>query len=108
MSIPTSRRLGQVILSVYATLAIIGITAAPAHADDGWRHREWRRHEWREHEWREHAWRRGYYPGYYPAPYAAPGYAYPAPGYVYAPPPPVVYAPVPAPGINVVVPLQIR
>jgi hypothetical protein len=73
-----------------------GIAAAPASAeewyrhdgygrydrDDGWRAREWREHAWRAHEWREHRYYRDYY-----GPrvvYGAPGYY--APGYYYAPP----------------------
>jgi len=71
------------------TLIALGIScavagAAPAFADEGWRHQErqewrhqeWREHAWREHEWREHEWREHQrydapppvyygYPGYY-------------------------------------------
>lgn len=63
--------------------------AAPAFADDGWRHHDrggWRDHEWREREWREHHWRdRDYEPPVVVAPpygyYAPPPVYYGNPGY---------------------------
>ena len=89
------RTLHTLVLALGMAALMGGIAAAPAHADDHWRHdRAWREHEWRRHH------------PHHVAVYAAPVYA-PPPAVVYAPPPPppVVYAP---PGINIVVPLHIH
>jgi hypothetical protein len=104
---PTARRHGTVRALVMALgIAAVtgGVTALPAHAEDGDRHHG-HGHGGHEREWRERDWRwhhpYGYvYPGY-------PGYAYgyvPPPVYYYAPPPvyyapPPVYYPPPA-GVN--------
>ncbi len=91
------RNLAIALTAFVLAVAVDGIAARPALADNGW-HRGYERHGWRGHEWREHEWREHHYayyaPGYYP------GYYY-VPGYVYEPPP-VVYAP---PSISFVFPL---
>lgn len=90
------RTLRTLVLALGMAALMGGIAAAPALADDHWRHDR----GWREHEWRRH----------HPHPvavYPAPAYAYAPPPVIYAPPPPppVVYAP---PGLNIVVPLHIH
>jgi hypothetical protein len=80
----------RTLIAVAATALISASAIAPAYADEHWRRhheREWREEQARrDYEWRIH---HGY------APY-------------YASPPPVVYAPAPSPGINLIVPLNIR
>jgi len=78
---------------------VLGVTIggiAPAFADDWHGHDHWREHEWREHEWREH-----HRPVYVPPPVIVA----PPPRAYYVAPPAVV---VPAPGINIVLPINIR
>nr|WP_294511602.1 hypothetical protein [uncultured Rhodopila sp.] len=76
-------RVRNLTLIALGALFAVG-AAAPAFADEDWRHherQEWRyqesrEHAWREHEWREHEWREHQrydapprvtygYPGYY-------------------------------------------
>lgn len=99
------------VLSAGMAALLAGITAAPARADDDWRHREWREHERREHQLRErqawcahHPYACGRPPGYAYAPPPPPVVYTPAPT-VYAAPPAVVYPPA---GLNIVVPIHIR
>ncbi len=85
-----TRRFGPAVVKAVTALmavAVVGITAIPARADDD----DWRRHERIERE-RHHR---------------RPVHVAPAPAYVYAPPP-VVYAPPPPTGINLIFPLNIR
>nr|WP_294527225.1 hypothetical protein [uncultured Rhodopila sp.] len=52
-------RVRNLTLIAFGALFVAG-AAAPAFADEDWRHherREWQNHEWREHAWREHEWR---------------------------------------------------
>src|SRR5260221_2427693 len=83
------RNLAIAVTAFVLAVAVDGIAARPALADDGWhrgyerhgwREHEWRGHAWRGHEWREHEWREhryAYYaPGYYPGYYYVPGYVY--------------------------------
>jgi len=86
-------------MALAAGLMALGLASGPAMAD-GWRHdgeghgygREDHRPEWRH----ERDWHRHYVP--------PPVIYYPPPRAYYAPPPVVM----PAPGINIIIPLQLR
>jgi hypothetical protein len=103
--------LRSMVLALGATALLAGIAAAPARADDDWRHErrdhdEWReRAAWRDHEWHEWCLR-------HPGAYAYPGYVCPVPApptVYYAPPPPppaVIYTP--PPSLEIVVPFRIH
>ncbi len=94
-------------LAVCLGLVLTGGLVSSARADDDWRERRWG--EWRRHEWWEH--HRGWGYGGYGGGYGY-GYGYAPPAVVAAPPPPVVYAPppvvAPVPGLNIVLPINIR
>jgi hypothetical protein len=104
--------LRSLVLALGATALLAGIAAAPARADDDWRHHDRRdREDWREHaEWRDREWRDWCLS--HPGAYAYPGYVCPVPApptVYYAPPPPppaVIYAP--PPSLEIVVPFHIR
>jgi hypothetical protein len=95
------RFLRSVLPKAAAVVAVIGIGATSAFADDDGHHG---RHERHEHHGRGHD-------RHHSRPYvvATPGYVYaPPPAVVYAPPP-VVYAPPLAPsGINFIFPVHIH
>jgi hypothetical protein len=84
-----------------------GVAAGPALADDGTRHgagqqryehQDRREQGWREQGFRRQEWREPAYREHRAYAYAAPSYRYAAPGYAYAP----------RPGLNVVIPFDIR
>jgi hypothetical protein len=88
------RLLAIAVLAMAANAAFI----QPARADDDRRGRGHEHDEWREHEWRARHWHRRYVQVY---PEQVPAYVYAPPPVVYAPPPP-------PPGINLIIPLNIR
>jgi hypothetical protein len=106
---PIPGTLRKLVLAAALVALAGGVAAAPARADDGWRHGR-HGHEWRGHH-RPHVYVAPRYPGYV---YAPPPVIYrPPPAVVYAPPrvvyapPPVVFAP-PGVGVKVVFPINIR
>ncbi len=86
------KRLARIAPLLALTLTLGTMAAIPANA--AWNNRGgWQREGWNAHARGAASWHR-----------AHPVYA---PGYVYAPPP-VVYYPPPSPGINLILPLNIR
>ena len=91
--------------------AMGGVAAGPALADEGNWHRgdqqryehqdrreQVRDHDWRVQAWHRQEWREPVYREHRAYAYAAPSYRYAAPGYAYAP----------RPGVNFVIPFDIR
>jgi hypothetical protein len=91
-----SRRLRQGLLASLATIAVLTAlgAATPALADIRHDRPEAAPMRWREHERRAREWHHGH--------------PVPVPEVVYAPPPVVYAPPPPSPGINLVIPLDIR
>ena len=101
MSASTLRKL---ILTIGTVAAMAGPAMGTAQADDD----HWRNERHGEGHWRHEGWEHRHRPSVLYQSYGPPVVYYQpyGPPVVYAPPP-VVYAP-PAPGISIVVPLNIR